>query len=311
MDFLFADGLVCGAYEWCVSMTTLGLAASPRITPEALRRAFDDLPNELHANSKAEGLALGSAVIRAFLGDKWFDRFVISDDQKKGFFSVDESNETTLDQSFFRIIDLAELFYNLQDTHGFSQCIERMRQGNLEPTLAELDFGRMLYFNQVPFRFVPPRGRRGCDYDIEIIYPGGFVVCADAKCKLEGTEPSERTILNTLHGGRKQLPLDRPGILFIKTPPTWVRNAQTVELMLDVARCYLRGTQSVVSVKYYASEIAVSKDGLTHTHLYREVANPRTKYGNNKNWDIFQRRVADGMPPHWRRLLFFPDGKPR
>jgi hypothetical protein len=48
-----------------------------------------------------------------------------------------------------------------------------MRKGDLEGTYAELDFGRMLYLNNVPFRFVVPQGTTGLDYDIEVENPNG------------------------------------------------------------------------------------------------------------------------------------------
>jgi hypothetical protein len=121
--------------------------------------------------------------------------------------------------SFFRVMDPAEVIYNLQPVPGFDECITRMRAGDIEGTYAELDFGRMLYLNKVPFRFVVPQGTTGRDYDIEIEYPNGTIASADAKCKIEGTDFSSNTIENTLKKARKQLPDSMPGIVFVKVPP--------------------------------------------------------------------------------------------
>jgi hypothetical protein len=92
------------------------------------------------------------------LGNDWVEKHVISDTRKKGFLSVKEQNPIKLEISFFRVMDLAELLYSLQFTPGFDECILRMRQGDIEGTLAQLDVARMLFLNKVPFRFVIPQG---------------------------------------------------------------------------------------------------------------------------------------------------------
>jgi hypothetical protein len=212
-------------------------------------------------------------------------------------------------------MDLAEVIYNLQPVPGFDECITRLRDGDIEGTYAELDFGRMLYLNQVPFRFVVPQGTTGLDYDVEIEYPDGVIASADAKCKIEGTEFSENTIRNTLNKARKQLPDDRPGIVFVKVPPAWVSDSDRVTISLNTARDFLRGTRRVVSVKFYSSPITLANNVLRHDHAYKEISNPLTDFGDNRNWDIFRKPGLppefNGMPPHWQRIIFFPDGKPR
>ena len=71
----------------------------------------------------------------------------------------------------------------------------------IEPTCAELDFGRFLYIHDVEFRFVVPTMTKGKDYDFELIYPDGRSVPADAKCKLESTDIDPTTICNALEKG--------------------------------------------------------------------------------------------------------------
>jgi hypothetical protein len=60
----------------------------------------------------------------------------------------------------------------------------------------------------------------------------------------------------------------------------------------------------------------VLQDGvMMHQHAYKEVSNPKTEFGDGVNWDIFRKfqlpPEMNGMPPHWQRILFFPDGKPK
>jgi hypothetical protein len=54
---------------------------------------------------------------------------------------------------------------------------------------------------------------------------------------------------------------------------------------------------------------------LRHDHAYKEISNPLTDFGDNADWSIFKKFILppemNGMPPHWQRIIFFPDGKPR
>jgi hypothetical protein len=160
-----------------------------------------------------------------------------------------------------------------------------------------------------------PQGTTGRDYDIEVEYPNGTIASADAKCKIEGTDFSANTIEHTLKKARKQLPDSMPGIVFVKVPPRWIADVKSVATMLEVARSFLRGTRRVVSVKFYSSPISFSNNVLRYDHAYKEVSNPSTDFGDDVDWSIFKRHILppemNGMPAHWQRIIFFPDGKPR
>jgi hypothetical protein len=284
-----------------------------RITSQALQDVFDQIPKEL--NGVTQSFALASAVVRGFLGEKWFDRHVMPNRRKPGFLTINETDATTLDTSSYRIMDLAELLYNLQHVVGFDECITRMRDGDIDGTYAELDFGRMLYLHQIKFRYVVPSGLKGSDYDVDIIYPNGLAVCGDAKCKVETTEFSWKTIDGTLETARSQLPDEKPGIVFVKIPPKWMETANSANLCHAVGREFLRTTKRVVSVKYYASPLTFMNGVLGIHHAFMEISNPITDFGNYQNWDIFRKNALppewNGMPPWWQRIMFYPDGKPR
>jgi hypothetical protein len=105
-----------------------------RMSFEQLQRGFGSLPPEVRANGQTESLALASGVLRAFMNADWVERHVISDGRKKGFLSIDESDPHRREMSFFRVMDLAEVIYNLQPVPGFDECIARMREGDIEAT---------------------------------------------------------------------------------------------------------------------------------------------------------------------------------
>lgn len=92
-------------------------------------------------------------------------------------------------------------------------------------------------------------------------------------------------------------------------------NDEFLSLAAQRARRFLGGTSRIVSVKYYASQLEFESGRMTHTHAYKEISNPQTDFGNDINWDIFGPLITapgrPGVPAHWQRILFFPDGIPR
>lgn len=283
---------------------------------KVLRIRFDNLARthvricQQISNEQEQTLALASAVIRMILGEAWFDKYVMPKG-RKNIFTVDESNNLSTEHSLIKLIDFAEMLYNLQDAPGYDHCINRMREGNIEGTLAELDMGKLLYINYVPFRFVIPSGNRKSDYDIEILYSNGIEACADAKCKIDTTEFSESGIRNVLKEARDQLPNNRPGIIFVKVPRRWLDNPDFDRVATQCAQRLLGGTDRIVSVKYYTFELTFDNSRLEVTHLTAEFSNERTKFGDNIDWQLFHPRNPRsplGMPKHWQRIFYFPDG---
>jgi hypothetical protein len=149
---------------------------------------------------------------------------------------------------------------------------------------------------------------KGSDYDVEIIYPNELVVCGDAKCKVEATEFRAETIDDTLEAARRQLPDGRPGIIFVKLPPRWMENPCFADICIGVARDFLRTTKRIVSVKYFAAPIACIDGILEVRHFAKEISNPITDFGHFHNWDILH--MVNEIPSWWRRIVFYPDGKP-
>jgi hypothetical protein len=140
------------------------------------------------------------------------------------------------------------------------------------------------------------------------------VACADAKCKIEATTFTENGIRNVLNEARKQLPNERPGIVFVKVPARWVEDPNFVPLSIQCARRFLGGVPRVVAVKYYCSPVVWANNVLMIRHAFKEVSNPITEFGNNLNWDIFQKGEFppewNGSPPWWQRFFCFPTGNP-
>ena len=76
---------------------------------------------------------------------------------------------------------------------------------------------------------------------------------------------------------------------------------------------FLRTTRRDVSVKFYVSATVFQSGWVKIEHRFAELSNPVTDFGENVNWDIFHKHTnvpASGMPAHWQRILFYPDGVP-
>jgi hypothetical protein len=291
-----------------------GMSRPSKLAVERITSYVDGLPADIKANWGRVTYMTATAILRHFLGQEWIVRNVWHTEGVGGYLRLDFSSDERRELRTFRLVELAENLINLQHVEGFDSCILRMRQGKtneIEATCAELDIGRFLYIHDIEFRFVVPEGIKLKDYDFEVVYPDGVIACADAKCRLESTDINSKTIRNTLDGGRKQLPPDRPGILFVKIPQSWLEIPTMQEELQKIAEDFLRGTQRVVSVKFYVSLFTLHDGVMMHRHWYKEISNPRNKFDPNRNWGIFRiypvTSAWNGMPRKWHRI-FFHDG---
>jgi hypothetical protein len=285
------------------------------LTIEMLRNFLEGLRPEVRNDWSQRQWQLFLFVGCHFLGSAWVEDHILNqaDEPTSGFLKVEFSRGDQIREAkSLRVAHLAEMLFNLQGIPGFEGWIARMRSGGqIESTFAELAFGKLLYINGVSFRFVIPQGRKkGEDYDFELTYPDGTVVCADAKCKLEGSAPRASSIGNSLSRARKQLPEDQPGIIFVKVPQHWLEVPEIRAALKDEATKFFRGTSRVVSVKYYTDHYLHVRDGIVHTHLYREIDNPKNRFDPNRNWKLLQSGDPatswNGLPDNWIRLIDAP-----
>ena len=230
-------------------------------------------PPEIYDDDSERTYALALWIVDHFLGRESVTDQIL-EGEKRGFLSHAIGTPVEGEERSYRVVELAELLFNLQHIEGFDQCIKRMRRGDIEGTHAELDFGRMLHSAGVKFQFVEPQGIRGRDYDVEIMLPDGVEVCADAKCKIEATEFSAGTVKNSLDSARKQFPPDRPSAIFIKVPSRWRWEFQRSDELVEIADKFLAGTGRIVSVKFYTCAISYDAGLLTRVQSFKEISNP-------------------------------------
>jgi len=148
-----------------------------------------------------------------------FEAHIRHDAPKPGFLRIDFSSDRRRETTVFRVVELAESLFNLQHIEGFDACIAQMI-GELKNrvNVRRIGLRTILIYQQRRFSLCSSADEEGSDYDVEVFYPDGFVVPADAKCKFETTEINPQSILHSLKKAKKQLPDDRPCIIFMKVP---------------------------------------------------------------------------------------------
>lgn len=291
------------------------LTPTPRITWQQLIDLAATYPPEIFSRQSAVNFVTALSVVKHYMGVEWLERHTSPFVNKPGHFrlNVTDGSEELSAISGQKIVDLGELLLNLQHVEGFDSCIRRLRDGDLEPTLAELAVAGMIYVNDWAFRFIEPKGVKGSDYDYEITLLDGLTVCADAKCKIETTALSANTVLNALKKARAQLPQDRPGIVLIKFPASWLQIAGHVDALLAPTNEFFGSSSRVVSVVFYTTPVKFDGSYMSLGHQFMEVHNALNKFDVHRDWRLFNRwrppkGAANGLPPKWLRLINFPHG---
>jgi len=294
--------------------------AIPRLTVRYLLDFYNSFANDDEIKQKPDlaSIVISLRVIQHFFGDPWIQKNVNPYIQKPGYMRITFGKTAQDEIRGMRLVDLAELLINLQDIPGFADLIKRLKTADVESSVAELYVGRILYINDAPFRFVVPHGEKGDDYDLEITYPDGTIVCGETKCKIESTTLTEKTISNALQAARGQLP-DRPGIIFLKFPQQWLEGGQRQKSAQLMGRATIEffvgtlkrpGTKRIVSVKYYVEPMSHADGYAKHGHEFLEISNPHNRFFPGRNWDLFHYRPIPGhwnaMPEKWIRLYKFP-----
>lgn len=285
-----------------------------RITREMLVSCISEYPAEITSRQPAINFVTALRVVTHYMGNEWVERHAGPFSSKPGYYqlNVNDNGEERIAIIGQKIVILGEHLFNLQHVEGFDSCIRRLRDGQLEPTVAELQIAAMFYINDWAFRFVEPIGEIRRDYDYEITLDNGIVACADTKCKIESTTLSKNTILNALRKALRQLPDNKPGYVLIKFPADWLKIDGHIRIMVEATQCFFRSSARVVSVAFYTDPISIDNTGLTVKHQFMEVPNKQNKFDTTRDWRLFERwrptaGSANGMPPKWRTFINFPN----
>jgi hypothetical protein len=289
------------------------------ITKRELLEVVAAMPEDRRYEYGLRAFALSAYITTVLLGRIWQDRYMHWDSSHAGMFKISPPGTLGMTRPAFWHLELAETLFNLRHVCGFRYVLREMKQAaddaKVQATFAELDFGRLLRLHRIPFRFRRPQSKTQQDYDYELRMWDGTVVCADAKCKLEDTAVSAKSIENTLRKGYTQLPPDRPSMLFVKVSQHWLESPEIMRELIPISRKFLRDVSRIVSLAYFVPHLSV-EGGLQSRQMYLEINNDRNKFDPNRDWHIFEDHPPPkddwhDLPPFWTRILGFPDGLPR
>lgn len=244
---------------------------------------------------------LSQWVLLVLFGTEWFDTHVKAESAPTNFFRSGATDDAGRTLGMLRVVQLAEMIFNMQHVEGIEKSKQLIADGDVESGFAELEVGKLLHVNSKKFRFITPRGVRGDDYDLEIDC-GGETAYAETKCKIETTEISEETVMNSLGDARKQLPKSGPGTIFVKVPQAWNTSEESFALFLkQVTTAFFRTTQRIVSVKYHSSLLVDTGTTWSPRVVFMEIPNPVHRFSTTTNWDVFGPMTQ--WPDHWVNFL--------
>jgi len=289
------------------------LTIARRISLADLKETRRSFPDEVRADKARETFTTAVTIVRHFFGHDWYVDHIFQDaegSRPDGFMRIDYTPGPKGELKTSRLLDFAENLFNLQHIEGFDDRVEQMRTGSIEATFAEFDFGRFLYIHDIDFKFVTACGVAGKDYDYRIRCADGREVCADAKCRLEGTAMRAETIMNALRKARtNNLPPDQPGAVFVKVPQSWLEDEAMRRGIYATVREFLRNTKRVVTVVIYAVVVKELKEEkmMLMRHRFHEFENAGHRFDQSQNWVLFRDYEVPeewgGMPPKWHRIL--------
>jgi len=273
-----------------------------KITAESLEATASqflvDYPNPADYNQM-----MANSLISHYLGGEWLDTYVNSRSCKATYLRVDiNAPFQEKAKAFLRVWEFAEALINFQNVEGFEAVLDELSFGKIESGCAEIDVARMIAFHELKFRFVQPTKKKKSDYDYEIFYPDGFKVCADTKSKFESTKPRAKSIIDSLKAARDQLPDDEPSVVLVKVPEKWISDTVLAQDIISVAHDYLRQSNHIMSVKFYAPLTIFTYAAVLRRHVYNEVSNPKFQ---GRDWDMFRDETVpvNAAPSWWIRTF--------
>jgi hypothetical protein len=239
-------------------------------------------------------------VLDHFLGPEWVEAHVFRDPKDTRFLHPAHVNWQDQYKHQDRVVALAEIFFNLQDIDGFGIRVQRIRTGDVETSLGELDGARLLYISGVNFRFVPEKGIAGEDYDVEAVLDSTNVPC-EMKTKLESTDLTVETIRRTLQKARRQLPSEGLGIVFFKVPETWPQQPKALETVQEALSGFFRNTGRVaLVVLHWEHWLRLTSDRVGRVVMFRSELNPKPRVTLSAIGDLVKGLDSEQHPRQWK-----------
>ncbi len=262
------------------------------------------LPESTPPEWKAYSLA--QVVLAHFLGLDWVEANVMSNNSSLDFFRTCPTTEDDRIRHIVRVVQFGELLFNLQKVPGIERRIEIIRADpdRIEQTFTEFVALMILVLNGTPVRFVEPIGKKGEDFDFEILLPSRAKAYCEAKCKIEANELNIAGLEKSLKKARDQLPKYGPGVVFLSVPEhslkDYVALSATVSIVIDK---FFRDTTRVALVVVHGCDLFCDSHFSAGTLLLKEFKNEHSQYAAHFNRDFLRNITAERITKMWIRFI--------
>jgi hypothetical protein len=248
---------------------------------------------------------VATLALRFFLGKEWFAQCLV-DPPPNVSTRMRESRRflrtggRTLEDRIrhqVRVCRLAELIYVLQHVEGIDRALKHIVEGQLESTIADLEFAVQFNTRGVEVQFVAPSGLKGNDHDLFAVAGDSRIPC-EVKCRIEATSLREGSVQNALRRARKQLPATSSGVVGVKVPAEWLLDGESLDRFDASVESFLKNTSRVVAVVVRWEEVIwhSEKEGGLVLYLFSDYANPRQEVLTLEERDMV-RRLSQRQEP--------------
>lgn len=259
------------------------------LTPEHLMRvlrSIESAPPPITDDFLQFGLA--TEVLRFYFGNRWTNEMVfsmhpeVSSHHRQGrlFLKTDSTMPDDQFRHLYRVVNLAEIVYNLQRVQGLKERIIIMDKNDLESAYGEMQCAALLSSTEMNLRFINPKGSKGHDYEVELTSSANRTVCCEIKTKLEATSFDVKTLWSTLDAARKQLPKQQPGLILVKIPEAWPQRHRQTDVGQAISKA-LRQSDRLVGIVLLWEEWFRTPEGAN-------ICISRFKQFPNKKSTLFQ-----------------------
>lgn len=189
----------------------------------------------MHGNTTPHlRIAMAYPIIFYYLGNPWYkERACLSDDPDP--FMLNERDEEGENRWVYqdRLVGLADALFQLRDCKNFDALRERFWERETKPCFTEATIAKNFSSGGFEVEIVRESGVKGEDFDF-VARKGSLEITVEVTAK-EATKLTAETVRNSLKKKRKQVPGDRPAILYVIIPEKWTENGDDAYKILSNA----------------------------------------------------------------------------
>jgi hypothetical protein len=179
-----------------------------------------------------------------------------------------------------RVILVGESLFLLRSCKGFSEICRRLKTRNLRSAYYEMLAAKAFYRAGFGIDMRPESGERGSDFDF-IASRHRLTVNVEVTA-LEEKDFYERTAINALNHKRRQLPDDKPAVIFVIIPAKWETSVDDInQWTASVANEFFIGGSRRINIIVFQVERHIdtwedkSRGGFIVVSKVFEAPNPR------------------------------------